>query len=65
MTTSQFINQNLNGMSLYRLAQLTGIGRSSVGKICRGIQEPSIVNFKAICKALNVSDSELINFIKQ
>lgn len=65
MTTSQFIQQNLGDISVYRLSKLTGFSITNLSKYIKGSQEPSIPKFKAIVKALNIPDSEIVNFIKQ
>ena len=63
MTTSEFINKNLNGASKYRLSKLSGISAPLINNYCKGVSEPSIVNFKAIVKALNVNQNILNDFI--
>jgi transcriptional regulator with XRE-family HTH domain len=63
MTTSEFINQNLNGISKYRLSKLSGISAQLINAYCKGVSEPNINNFKAIVKALNIHQNDLNNFI--
>ncbi len=63
MTTSDFINQNLNGTTQYRLSKLSGISAPLIANYCKGVSEPSIVNFKAIVNALNIHRDELNDFI--
>ena len=63
MTTSEFINQNLNGISMYRLSKLTGISAPLINNYCKGVSEPNINNFKAIVQALNIHRDDLNNFI--
>ena len=63
MTTSEFINQNLNGISMYRLSKLSGISAPLINNYCKGLSEPSINNFKAIVQALDVHPNDLTNFI--
>ncbi len=63
MTTSEFINQNLNGASMYRLSKLSGISAPLINNYCKGVYEPSINNFKAIVQALNIHKDILNNFI--
>ena len=63
MTTSEFINQNLNGASRYRLGKLSGISAPLINNYCKGVYEPSIVNFKAIVKALDIHRDDLNEFM--
>jgi len=63
MTTSEFINKNLNGTSQYRLSKLSGISAPLIANYCNGKSEPSIVNFKAIVKALDVIKDNLNDFM--
>ena len=63
MTTSEFINKNLNGTSKYRLSKLSGISAPLINNYCKGVSEPSIVNFKAIVKALDINQQDLNNFM--
>ena len=65
MTTSQFIKDNLNGASAYRLSQLTGISTSLLSCYLNGKSEPSVSNLKLIIKALDIHRYEIINFIKE
>lgn len=65
MTTSQFIQQNLGDISVYRLSKLTGISITILGRYIRGEHEPTIPKLKLIIKALNINDSIIIDFIKQ
>ena len=64
MTTSQFIKQNLNGISAYRLSQLTGISTSLLSCYINGKSEPSVDKLKLIVKALNVQNNDILDFIK-
>jgi len=65
MTTSEFINQQISilGISEYRLSQLSGISAPLIANYCKGKSEPSINNFKAIVKALDVNKDNLNDFI--
>lgn len=65
MTTSQFIKENLNGMSAYRLSQLTGISTSLLSCYLNGKSEPSVDKLKLIIKALNVQNTDILDFIKK
>lgn len=40
------------GLSIYRLAQLTGLSKSYLGKLERGAQAPSLETARTIAKAL-------------
>jgi transcriptional regulator with XRE-family HTH domain len=62
MTTSEFINNNLNGISMYRLSKLTGISSPLINAYCKGTSKPNSDNLKAIVKALNIHRDDLINF---
>jgi transcriptional regulator with XRE-family HTH domain len=63
MTTSQFIKENLNGVSAYRLSQLTGISTSLLSCYLNGKSEPSVDKLKLIIKALNIHRDNLNDFI--
>ncbi len=65
MTTSEFINQNLNGISMYRLSKLTGISTSLLSCYINGKSEPSVSNLKLIIKSLDIHRDEVLDFIKE
>jgi transcriptional regulator with XRE-family HTH domain len=65
MTTSQFIKENLNGVSAYRLSQLTGISTSLLSCYINGKSEPSVDKLKLIVKALDVQNNDILDFIKK
>lgn len=65
MTTSQFIKENLNGVSAYRLSQLTGISTSLLSCYLNGKSEPSVDKLKLIVKALDVQNNDILDFIKK
>lgn len=48
-----------SGISIYKLAQLTGCGRMMIARIESGECAPNSVLFFTICKELNVSISAL------
>ena len=52
-------------MSKYRLSILTGLSKMTVHNIAEGITEPTVPKFNSIVKALNISDSDLLKFIKE
>jgi transcriptional regulator with XRE-family HTH domain len=64
MTTSQFIKENLNGVSAYRLSQITGISTSLLSCYINGKSEPSVSNLKLIIKALDIHRYEIVDFFK-
>ena len=63
MTTSQFLNSKLNGMTVYRLAKLTGITPQHLGRVFKGQNDPTIEKFKLIVKALNIDNNEILEFL--
>jgi transcriptional regulator with XRE-family HTH domain len=65
MTTSQFIKENLNGVSAYRLSQFTGISTSLLSCYINGKSEPSVDKLKLIVKALDVQNNDILDFIKK
>ena len=65
MTTSQFIKDNLNGISAYRLSQLTGISTSLLSCYLRGKSEPSVDKLKIIIKALDIHNDDILEFFNQ
>lgn len=64
MTTSQFIQQNLGDITVYRLSLLTGISITNLGRYIRGEQEPTIPKLKLIIKALDIHRDEIVGFLK-
>jgi len=64
MTTSEFIKENLNGVSAYRLSQITGISTSLLSCYINGKSEPSVSNLKLIIKALDIHRDEIVEFFK-
>ena len=44
------------------LAKKTGLTKSQIGEYERDIHEPSVSRFEWLCKALDVTASELLGF---
>lgn len=50
------------GLSQEKLGELTGIDRTYISGIERGVRNPALKNLQKIAKALNVKISELVDF---
>jgi transcriptional regulator with XRE-family HTH domain len=49
-----------NGLSQERLAELADLHRTYISDLERGIRNPTITTIFTLCKALNVTPSELL-----
>jgi transcriptional regulator with XRE-family HTH domain len=50
------------GLSKYRLAEMVGVHRSTIGRIEDGKQFPSTETLQRLAEALKVSPSDLVEF---
>lgn len=50
------------GLSQERLGEITGLDRTYISGIERGVRNPSLKNIEKLAKALKVKTSELIDF---
>lgn len=50
------------GLSQERLGEITGLDRTYISGIERGVRNPSLRNIEKLAKALKVSVSDLTNF---
>jgi transcriptional regulator with XRE-family HTH domain len=49
-----------NGLSQEKLAELAGLHRTYISDIERGVRNPTITTIFTLCKALNITMSELL-----
>lgn len=50
------------GLSQERLGEMTGLDRTYISGIERGVRNPSLKNIEKLAKSLNVKVSDLIEF---
>jgi len=48
------------GLSIYRLAELTGLSKEAIRKVELGINTPTLVTVILICEALEVSLEQVV-----
>jgi transcriptional regulator with XRE-family HTH domain len=51
-----------SGLSQERLGEITGLDRTYISGIERGVRNPSLKNIEKLAKALKIPVSELISF---
>lgn len=54
--------RNAAGLSQERLGEITGLDRTYISGIERGVRNPAIRNLEKLAKALKVKVSDLIDF---
>lgn len=64
MTTSEFIQNNLGDITVYRLSLNTGISITNLQRYIRGEQEPTLPKLKLIIKALDIHRDKIVEFLK-
>ena len=65
MTISEFLNENLNGASLYSIHKTTGISQNNSASIFKDKTEPKAKMLFRIVKALQIPPEKITAFALQ